>query len=125
MSCQIHPFFYHSSFCEAEGPWSTCGNKEGGGGGTLKNESCYLARFMQVILLGLLLVSTNLKILQFRCIVTELQYRSIALQLIQLPSYPLHYAIFRRKRGVFSKDKGARTTICASGNCVLCQYICT
>ena len=56
----------------------------GGGGGTLKNQSCdWSTRFMKVILLGLSLVRTDLQVLQYRRTENGLQYECTAVQLIQ------------------------------------------
>ena len=50
----------------------------------LTYKSCYWsARFMKVILLELSLVITTLQVLQYRCIVSGLQYKYAAVQLIQ------------------------------------------
>ena len=59
--------FSHDPFCEAEGPWLTCFNQDGGGKGTPINLSCdWSTRFMKVFLPGLALVRIR-HVMQYRC----------------------------------------------------------
>ena len=80
----VRSLFLHSPFCRAEGLCQHVAIKGEVEVGMLRIQSCdWSTRFMRVILLGLSLVSTNLRVLQHRCTVTGLQYKCTAVQLIQ------------------------------------------